>query len=81
MSKPSVFPYTKNMDQCAICDGRGRRPQVIGHYLVGNRGAIAYPVCVRCAPQVVHGMAPDLLKAVDQKMERRAIECGLTQTH
>ena len=52
----------------------------LGVYLVGHRGAIQYPLCLKCIKLAQKGLSPDLLRQLDDKLEKRATELGLTLT-
>lgn len=75
------YTYNSAMNQCTVCDKHLAHIRAIGIYLVGDRGAIHYPLCERCYKVAKKGFAPDQLRKLDQKMEQRAVELGLTQTH
>jgi len=74
-----IFPYTKHMNQCGVCDQHLRKPKVMAYYVVDGCGAIQYPVCAACAPYALHGHSPEQLRLLDIKMEKRAVECGLAK--
>jgi hypothetical protein len=75
------YLYSGAMNQCGVCDKHMVRIQAIGIYLVGNRGAIHYPLYERCYKVAQQGFSPDQQRKLDQKLEKRAAEIGLTHTH
>lgn len=75
------YSYTDAMDTCAVCNKHLKQVPALGIYLVGNRGGIHYPICAKCMKIAKNGLPPTLLRQLDQKMEKRAAELGLTQTH
>jgi len=74
------YLYCDAMDDCAICGKHLKGVSAIGIYIVANRGGIHYPICDPCMKIAKKGLPPDLLRTMDQKMERRAVELGLVQT-
>lgn len=72
--------YTDAMDECAVCGKHLQQVPALGIYLVGNRGGIHYPLCSKCIQVAQKGLPPAVLRQLDQKMEKRAAELGLTQT-
>lgn len=74
------YLYTDAMDECATCGKYLKHVTAIGTYLVGHRAGIHYPLCAKCIKIAQNGLPPDLLRKLDQKMEKRAAELGLVQT-
>lgn len=74
------YLYSDTLDECTPCSKPLKTVPGLGIYLVGNRGAIQYPLCLKCIKVAQKGLPPDLLRKLDQKLEQRARELGLTQT-
>ena len=74
------YPYSAAMDTCTLCSTRLKAIPALGVYLVGHRGAIHYPLCSKCVKLAQRGLPHDQLRQLDQKLEARATELGLTQT-
>lgn len=81
MSHGPYHPYSAAMNACTLCCAPLKAVPALGIYLVGNRGAIQYPLCLKCIKLAQKGLPPDQLRALDHKLEARAFELGLTQTH
>lgn len=73
-------PYSAAMDTCTLCSTRLKAIPALGVYLVGHRGAIHYPLCSKCVKLAQRGLPHDQFLQLDQKLEARATELGLTQT-
>ena len=68
------------MNACTLCSAPLKAVPALGIYLVGNRGAIQYPLCLKCVNAAQKGLPPAQLRTLDHKLEARAAELGLTQT-
>ncbi len=75
------YPYSASMNACTLCGTSLKAVPALGVYLVIPRGAIHYPLCLKCIKLAQKGLPPDQLRQLDQKLEKRATELGLTQTH
>ena len=73
-------PYSAAMNACTLCSTPLKAIPGLGIYLVGHRGAIQYPLCLKCIKLAQQGLPPEQLHELDQKLEKRATELGLTQT-
>lgn len=80
MSHGPNYPYSADMNACTLCSTLLKAIPALGIYLVGHRGAIHYPLCSKCVKLAQKGLPHDQLHQLDQKLEARAIELGLTQT-
>lgn len=74
------YPYSAAMNACTLCSTPLKAIPGLGVYLVGHRGAIQYPLCLKCIKLAQKGLSPDQLRQLDDKLEKRATELGLTQT-
>lgn len=74
------YPYNAAMNACTLCSTPLKSVPAIGIYLVGHRGAIQYPLCLKCIKEAQKGLPTDQLRKLDQKLDQRATELGLTQT-
>lgn len=74
------YPYSAAMNACTLCSTPLKAIPGLGIYLVGHRGAIQYPLCLKCIKLAQKGLRPDQLRQLDDKLEKRATELGLTQT-
>jgi hypothetical protein len=79
MSNGPNYLFSEAMDACTLCSARLRAVPALGIYLVAHRGAIHYPLCLKCIKVAQRGLTPDLLHGLDLKLEKRAIELGLAQ--
>ena len=75
------YPYSAAMNACTLCSTPLKAIPALGIYLVGHRGAIQYPLCLKCIKLAQKGLTPDQLRHLDDKLEKRATELGLTHTH
>ena len=80
MSHGPNYPYSSSMNACTLCSASLKAIPGLGIYLVGPRGAIQYPLCLRCIKAAQKGLPPDQLRQLDEKLETRAQKLGLTQT-
>lgn len=80
MSHGPNYPYSTAMNACTLCSTPLKAIPALGVYLVGHRGAIHYPMCIKCIKLAQKGLPPDQLHLLDEKLEKRAKELGLTQT-
>lgn len=80
MSHGPNYPYSRAMNACTLCNAPLKAIPALGIYLVGHRGAIQYPLCLKCIKLAQKGLPPDQLRQLDDKLEKRATELGLTQT-
>lgn len=80
MTRGPYHPYCAAMNACTLCSAPLKAVPALGIYLVGHRGAIQYPLCLKCIKVAQKGLPPDQLRRLDQKLEQRATELGLTQT-
>jgi hypothetical protein len=80
MSHGPNYPYSVAMNACTLCSAHLKSVPALGVYLVGHRGAIQYPLCLKCIKLAQKGLSPDQLRRLDDKLEKRATELGLTQT-
>jgi hypothetical protein len=80
MNRGPNHPYSAAMNACTLCNAHLKTVPALGLYLVGHRGTIQYPLCHKCIKAVQKGLTPDQLHQLDQKLEKRATELGLTQT-
>lgn len=80
MTRGPNYPYSAAMNACTLCSTPLKAIPALGNYLVGHRGAIHYPLCQKCIKLAQKGLPPDQLRRLDQKLEQRATELGLTQT-
>ena len=78
MSNGPNYFFSEAMDACTLCSAQLRAVPALGVYLVAHRGAIHYPLCLKCIKVAQRGLAPELLNKLDRKLEKRAIELGLT---
>jgi hypothetical protein len=74
------YPYSAAMNACTLCSAPLKAIPALGIYLVGHRGAIQYPLCLKCIKLAQKGLPPDQLRLLDDRLEKRAAELGLTQT-
>lgn len=74
------YPYSGAMDSCTLCTVQLKAVPALGVYLVIPHGAIHYPLCVKCIKLAQKGLSSDQLRQLDDKLEKRATELGLTQT-
>ena len=74
------YLYSDAMDECTLCTSPLKSIPALGIYLVGNRGAIKYPLCGQCIKAAQRGLPPASLRVLDMKLEQRATDLGLTQT-
>jgi len=81
MSHGPYHPYSASMNACTLCGTPLKAVPALGVYVVGHRAAIQYPLCLKCIKSAQKGLPPDQLRQLDQKLEKRATELGLTQTH
>ena len=81
MNRGPNYPYSAAMNACTLCNAPLKAVPALGIYLAGHRGAIQYPLCLKCIKLAQKGLPPDQLHQLDQKLEKRAAELGLTQTH
>ena len=63
---------------CAICNLSPGCEQLIGLYVVGTQGALAYLMCARCGDRAGSGLPRDERIAFEKKLERAADQLGLT---
>ena len=63
---------------CALCCKQLKNISGLSIYLVPNRGAIFYLLCDSCIKKAVKGLPTDELRQLDQMLEKRAVELGLT---
>jgi hypothetical protein len=80
MSHGPYHPYSAAMNVCTLCSKPLTAVPAVGIYVVGHRGAIQYPLCLKCIKAAQRGLQPDQLHLLDEKLEKRATELGLTQT-
>jgi hypothetical protein len=80
MSHGPNYPYSAAMNACTLCSTPLKAVPALGIYLVGHRGAIQYPLCMKCIKAAQKGLPPDQLSSLDLKLEARAAELGLTST-
>lgn len=80
MSHGPNYLYSDAMNACTLCSAHLKDVSALGIYLVVPRGAIHYPLCPRCAKSAQKGLSPEQLRTLDQRLEARAGELGLTQT-
>lgn len=80
MTHSPNYPYSPAMDACTLCSTPLKAVPALGIYLIGNRGAIHYPMCLKCIKSAQKGLAPDQVRILDEKLEQRATELGLTTT-
>ena len=81
MNRGPNYPYSAAMNACTLCSTPLKAVPALGIYLVGHRGAIQYPLCLKCIKLAQQGLPPEQLHELDQKLEKRATELCLTQTH
>ena len=74
------YPFSAAMNACTLCSTRLKAVPALGIYLVGNRGAIHYPLCGKCIKLAQKGLPHDQLRQLDLKLEARAKELNLTLT-
>lgn len=80
MNRGPNYPYSAAMNACTLCSTPLKAAPALGVYLVSHRGAIHYPLCHKCIKAAQKGLTPDQLRLLDQKLEKRATELGLTKT-
>lgn len=81
MTYGPTYPYSDAINACTLCHAPLKTVPALGIYLVGHRGAIQYPLCLTCIKLAQKGLPADQLRTLDRKLEARAAELGLTQTH
>ena len=81
MNHGPYFPYSSAMDACILCGAGLKSVPALGMYLVGNRGAIQYPLCLKGIKAVQKGLPPHQLHTLNLKLEARAAELVLSQSH
>lgn len=80
MTQGPNYPYSADMNVCTLCSTPLDAIPALGIYVVGHRGAIQYPLCLKCIKLAQKGLPLDQLCQLDDKLEKRATEIGLTQT-
>ncbi len=80
MSHGPNYLFSDAMNACTLCSTPLKSVPALGIYLVDSRGAIHYPLCHKCAKAAQKGLSPEKLSQLDNKLEARATELGLTQT-
>ena len=52
------YPYSAAMNACTLCSTPLKAIPALGIYLVGHRGAIQYPLCLKCITLAQKGLTP-----------------------
>ena len=73
--------YPTDTSCCALCEQRIRTTRYVCLYVVNNRAALGYALCMTCGKKAHKGLPPDQLRKLDQTMEAHAQRLGVAQTH